>query len=247
MFRQDVASGIHSIEHANTNCYLVQDDDGLTLVDAGLPGARREIFSALGMLGRSILDVRAVVLTHGHFDHVGTAEYFRARHGIPVFGHPDDAYIAAHPYRYEREKTPFLYPLRYPRAIPGLVRMTAAGALAVRGVRELQPLTAEAAASLPGHPMLIPTPGHTKGHCALYFPDRDALISGDALVTLDPYTGHAGPQIIASAATADTPTALRSLQALEKTSAGTVLPGHGAVWTQGVGTAVAMARAVGGH
>ncbi|MBG6182919.1 glyoxylase-like metal-dependent hydrolase (beta-lactamase superfamily II) [Arthrobacter sp. CAN_A214] len=247
MFRQDVATGIHSIEHANTNCYLVQDDAGLTLVDAGLPRARSEIFSALGKLGKSVLDIRAVVLTHGHFDHVGTAEYFRQRHGIPVFGHPDDAYIAAHPYRYQREKTPFLYPLRYPRAIPGLARMTAAGALTVRGVRELQPLTAEAAASLPGHPVLIPTPGHTRGHCALYFPDRDAVISGDALVTLDPYTGRAGPQIIASAATADTPTALSSLQALEETSAGTVLPGHGAVWTQGVGAAVAAARAVGGH
>jgi glyoxylase-like metal-dependent hydrolase (beta-lactamase superfamily II) len=73
------------------------------------------------------------------------------------------------------------------------------------------------------------------------------VISGDALVTLDPYTGHRGPQIVAGAATADSEQALRSLDRLAATGAGTVLPGHGEPWTAGVGTAVELARERGAH
>jgi glyoxylase-like metal-dependent hydrolase (beta-lactamase superfamily II) len=247
MIRTDIAPGIHYLEHARTNVYLVEGDDGVLLVDTGLPRSKALLLNALSRIGRSVRDIRAVVLTHGHFDHVGTAEHLRTQYGIPVYCHPDDAAIAAHPYSYERERSPFLYPLRYPRAIPGLLRMGAAGALAVKGIRDTLPLTPEAAADLPGSPLLVPTPGHTKGHCALHFPDRDAVISGDALVTLDPYTGHPGPQVVASAATADMATALRSLEALRSTSARTVLPGHGFPWSAGVDSAVAHAIGIGGH
>ncbi|MHA7241485.1 hypothetical protein [Arthrobacter sp. TMS1-12-1] len=82
---------------------------------------------------------------------------------------------------------------------------------------------------------------------ALHFPDRDGLISGDALVTLDPYTGKKGPQIVARAATADTSTALASLEALRATNAGTVLPGHGKPWTTGIHDAVEAAQARRSH
>lgn len=247
MIRTDIAPGVHYVEHARTNVYLVEDDDGVLLVDTGLPRSRTVILEALSAIGRGIEDVRAVVLTHGHFDHVGTAVHLRTVHGIPVYCHPDDAAIAAHPYSYERERTPFVYPFLHPRAVPGLLAMTAAGALEVKGIRDTLPLTPEAAAALPGSPLLVPTPGHTKGHCGLHFPDRDAVVSGDALVTLDPYTGAPGPQVVARAATADTATALRSLAALEATGARTVLPGHGFPWRAGVGSAVAQAREVGGH
>lgn len=247
MIRTDIAPGIHYVEHARTNVYLVEDDDGVLLVDTGLPRSKALLLKALSQIGRSVEDLRAVVLTHGHFDHVGTAEHLRTTYSIPVYCHPDDAHIAAHPYSYQRERSPFLYPLRYPRAIPGLARMTAAGAVEVKGVRDTLPLTPEAAAALPGAPLLVPTPGHTKGHCGLHFADRDAVISGDALVTLDPYTGHPGPQVVARAATADTATALRSLEALRSTGARTVLPGHGFPWRAGVDSAVTQALEVGGH
>ncbi|WP_043444173.1 MBL fold metallo-hydrolase [Arthrobacter sp. L77] len=247
MIRTDIAPGIHYLEHARTNVYLVEDDDGLLLVDTGLPRSKNVLLAALARIGRTVQDIRGIVLTHGHFDHVGTAEHLRSRYGIPVYCHPDDARIAAHPYSYDRERSPFLYPLRYPRAVPGLLRMTAAGAVAVRGVQDTLPLTPEAAAALPGSPLLVPTPGHTKGHCALHLPDRDAVISGDALVTLDPYTGRPGPQVVARAATADMGMALRSLEALRSTAARTVLPGHGFPWGAGVESAVAQALEVGGH
>jgi glyoxylase-like metal-dependent hydrolase (beta-lactamase superfamily II) len=93
------------------------------------------------------------------------------------------------------------------------------------------------------------TPGHTYGQCALHLPDRDVLLTGDALVTLDPYTGRRGPQIIAGAATADSAQALVSLDRLVAYDSGatTLLPGHGDPWTGGVAAAVEQARRTGAH
>ena len=65
------------------------------------------------------------------------------------------------------------------------------------------------------------------------------------MVTLDPYTGEAGPKIVAGAATADSARNLASLDALAETGASTVLVGHGEPWREGAESAVSRARAVG--
>jgi glyoxylase-like metal-dependent hydrolase (beta-lactamase superfamily II) len=98
---------------------------------------------------------------------------------------------------------------------------------------------------VPGSPRVVPTPGHTYGHCALHLPDRDALLAGDAIVMLDPYTGKRGPRLVARAATAHSDRALASLDALAATGAGTVLTGHGDPFTGGAEQAAAQARAAG--
>ncbi|CAN5603237.1 hypothetical protein BH24ACT24_BH24ACT24_12410 [soil metagenome] len=98
---------------------------------------------------------------------------------------------------------------------------------------------------VPGSPQTVFTPGHTLGHCALHFPDRDGVIAGDAVVALDPYTAERGPKIVAGAATADSARNLASLDALAETGAGRVLTGHGDAWTGGAAEAVARARQAG--
>jgi glyoxylase-like metal-dependent hydrolase (beta-lactamase superfamily II) len=123
--------------------------------------------------------------------------------------------------------------------------MVAAGALRVKGVKEAQELPGAGPVNLPGRPKVVFSPGHTDGHCALHLPDQEALLTGDAIVTLDPYKGERGAQIIAGAATADSERALASLDALRNTGARILLPGHGEPWLDGVEAAVAAARAVG--
>lgn len=242
-----VTDGVHIVSHAHVNVYLVEDDDGVTLVDAGLPGMWPMVLRALEQCGRAPGDVRALVLTHGHFDHVGFADRVRRELRVPVFVHTGDERLAAHPYRYTPQRNRFLYPLAHPRSLPVLARMSLAGALNVRGVSRVEPMAAGTALPVPGRPVPVHTPGHTDGHCALHFPDRATVISGDALVTLDPYTGHSGPQIVASAATKDTHQALTSLDDLAATDATLVLPGHGLPWAKGVRSAVRRAVAVGEH
>jgi glyoxylase-like metal-dependent hydrolase (beta-lactamase superfamily II) len=103
----------------------------------------------------------------------------------------------------------------------------------------------DGALPVPGEPRAIPCPGHTLGHCALHLADRDVVIAGDAIVTLDPYTGRRGPRIVAGAATVDSERNLRTLDAIAETGARTVLVGHGEPWTQGADAAVAAARRAG--
>jgi glyoxylase-like metal-dependent hydrolase (beta-lactamase superfamily II) len=246
MLERDVGKGVHRLEHAYVNCYLVEDDDGrLTVVDAGLPAFWPLLGQALRELGRRPRDIAALVLTHAHFDHVGVARRLQERFGVPVWAHEKEQYLAAHPYRYAHENMRGIYPLRYPRAAVILGAMARAGALTVKGVSGTRSLEDGETLDVPGRPRVVLSPGHTYGHCALHLPDRDVLLTGDALVTLDPYTAHTGPRIIAGAATADSAMALDSLDLLAATGAGTVLPGHGEPWREGIGSAVAAARAAG--
>lgn len=239
----DVVPGVHRIVHGHTNCYVVEGTGGITLVDAGFPSTRGLVEECLTTIGRSPDDVRGLLITHGHFDHLGFASSVQRDWGIPVWAHEADLPICRHPYRYRPERPRLLYPLAHPRALPVLTSMVAAGALRVPGLIPDRRLAPDTVAPVPGDPLVIHTPGHTDGACVFFLPDRRVLISGDTLVTLDPYTGRRGPRIVARAATHDGAQAFRSVDALRALEVDTVLPGHGAIWTDGIDAAVEEARA----
>lgn len=237
-------SGIHRVEDAFTNWYLVEDGDRVTIVDAGVPTSWESFRAALGRLGRSPADVDAVVLTHAHFDHVGFAERARRELGVPVWVHENDVPLTKHPWRYDHERPRSYYFATQVQALPIVATFVRSRAFWPPPIREVKRYST---GSLPvaGSPQVVFTPGHTLGHCALHFPDRDAVIVGDAFVTLDPYTARTGPRVVARAATADSERALASLDALAQTGAQTAFVGHGEPWTEGIENACAQARAAG--
>lgn len=240
-----VAPGVTRIQRAGVNCYLIEAEDGLTLIDGGLPDMWRLLVRALRSLGAEPGDLRAVLLTHGHFDHVGMCErLLRDYHRRPHV-HVADLELARHPYRYNRQRSPLTYPLRHPKALPVLGAMTAAGALWVEGVKAKPDVQPGQPMDVPGRPVPIWTPGHTDGHCALHLPDRSVVFTGDALVTLDPYTGLTGPRLVARAATSDVEANMMGLAKLTATKAEIVLPGHGLPYRDGVDPAVRSALAAG--
>ena len=243
MLHRDVAPGIHRIEDAFTNFYLVEADDGLTIVDCGVPTSWGSLQSALSDIGFTHADVKAVLLTHAHFDHIGFAERARSELGVPIHVHTNDVPLTRKPLQYAHEASLLRY-ARYPKNIPIAGTLLLNRAWFPRRIAEVVRFEDEASA-VPGAPVMVFTPGHTLGHTAFHFPDRDALIAGDAIVTLDIYTARRGPRLVARAATADPKRALESLDAIAATGATHVLTGHGESWSEGAERAADLAREAG--
>lgn len=227
-----IAPHLHRIGNDIVAAYLVDTDEGITVVDAGLPGHWRDLLAELERMGRRVGDIRGVILTHGDSDHVGFAERLRREHGVPVYVHPGDA---------ERAKGG-----PKPKSSAGRMRVGAllgfiAYSLRKGGARPVRLTEVVEARSgdvlpLPGAPEIIGMPGHSPGSIAVHIPLVDAVFVGDALTTRHVLTGAEGP---APAPFTDEPAeALASLRALLPTHATWVLPGHGAPWAGGVEAAV---------
>jgi glyoxylase-like metal-dependent hydrolase (beta-lactamase superfamily II) len=233
-----IAPGIHRIgDDSIINAYLVEEANEVTVVDAGVAGLYRDLPSELAAMGRTIDDVRALVLTHGHSDHIGFAERLRNERQIPVSVHEADAALA-------RGEVPNpskgFGPIKLAPLLGFLWFSVLRGGIRTRHVGEVSTFGDGAILDVPGNPVVILTPGHTPGSAVLHFQSLGALLIGDAFATYAVTTGARGPRI--APFTADGPRALESLTRIEEVSADIVLPGHGAPWMGGVKEAVRLVR-----
>jgi glyoxylase-like metal-dependent hydrolase (beta-lactamase superfamily II) len=219
------------------NSYLVEEGGEITIVDAGLSGLWNQLPAELAAMGRTLGDVRSIVLTHGHSDHIGYAERGRAECGWPVQVHELDAALARgevpNPAKGGAIKIgPILgfgwWALRHG------VRVHHLGAVSTYGDG--------ATLDVPGAPRVTLVPGHTPGSAVLHFAGHDTLFVGDALCTYAVTTGRHGPQV--APFSADPTLALENLSRIEGIQAALVLPGHGPAWPDGPASAVRAARAV---
>jgi glyoxylase-like metal-dependent hydrolase (beta-lactamase superfamily II) len=233
-----IADGIHRLgEKSIVNSYLVEESSEVTIVDAGMSGLYGDIPRELAAMGRTVADVRALVLTHGHSDHIGFAERLRRERGVPVSVHELDAALARgevpNPSKgLGRTRIgPLLGFLWY-----GLVH----GGLRTKHVQEVATFGDGATLDVPGSPRVILTPGHTPGSAALHVESHGALLVGDAFATYAVTTGVHGPQV--APFTADATEAVASLSRLEGIASDLVLPGHGDAWTGGVDEAIRRVR-----
>lgn len=189
---------------AATNCYVVSGDEGGpgVIVDAPPdPAGIAEVVRRSGVVPQALL------LTHGHLDHVGgagrTAEVF----GMAAYLHPADERLAAG----MEEQARLLL------GLPG-------GEYA--GPEHYAPLVDGAVLDLAGMRFrVIHTPGHTPGHCCLWLEEEGVLFSGDHL-----FAGSIGRTDLPGG---DYATLMRSMaERIAPLPAGTdVLPGHGPATT----------------
>ena len=245
-----VAPGVHRLGDHDVNFYLIEGPDGLILIDAGVPAHLEQLRELLTDLGRSVADIRAVLLTHGHLDHTGLAHTLQEA-GATVWIHQRDAAIlhdgprsATRHAKPERSMLPYL--LRRPSAVALPLRLARSGAFTAAAVQGARAFDADQVLEdVPGTPQAVALPGHTPGSAAYLFPDRGLLFTGDALVTADAFASHTGPSVVSRCFTHDSRAALAALDRLDELQADLLLPGHGAPFADGIRTATRQARRLG--
>jgi glyoxylase-like metal-dependent hydrolase (beta-lactamase superfamily II) len=238
-----VADGVVRLGTELVNWYLLEDGGKVTIVDAGAPAYRPQLERGLAFLGRSVADVEALVLTHGHSDHIGFAEPVRTELRIPVHVHADDVDLTTTGKAFGKREASLLPYLRHAHAWKLLGHLASSGF--PKKVEEVTAFRDGDELDVPGRPRVVHTPGHTTGHCSFWLESRGVLIAGDELCTRNPLTGARGPQLMPSAFNLSSGSILDSLSKLEGLDAKTIVFGHGEPWEHGVAEAVRLARATG--
>jgi glyoxylase-like metal-dependent hydrolase (beta-lactamase superfamily II) len=193
------------------NAYLVREDDGLTLIDALLPGGQKKIVAGAETLGAPIM---RIALTHAHGDHIGSLDKLAA-------ALPDaEVLISARDERLLRkDKT------MDPGEPESKLRGSYPGA-------KTRPTATFSAGERVGSLEIHAAPGHTPGQVAFLDPRDGTLYCADAYSTLGGVatTARTNPRFpLPALATWDRPTALETARALRTLDPARLAPGHGKV------------------
>ena len=168
---QEVLPGLFQVRTRGSRAYLVVDDD-ITLIDTGSPGSGVRILDAVKEIGRSPEDIKHIVITHYHIDHVGglpeLQNFVPAKTGVHLAE-------AARVESAEPLPSPFIHPLLARICEPYLSRNDPGAARVDVHLRDGDELPAL------GGMRIVHAPGHTAGSISIHFPNRGVLLVGDAM------------------------------------------------------------------
>jgi glyoxylase-like metal-dependent hydrolase (beta-lactamase superfamily II) len=165
----EIVPGIHQVDGVNGNCFLIVRDE-LTLIDTGMPRNSAKIVNYIqDILNRKPTDIKTIVLTHFHIDHVGDASDLKKLSGAKVAIHEADAdYVAG------RKTQPA------PRGVKGMIFKVLIPLFF--GSRPVEPdIKLNDGDTIAGL-TTIHTPGHTPGSICLFDPVSKSLFAGDLLM-----------------------------------------------------------------
>ncbi|KID80955.1 metallo-beta-lactamase superfamily protein [Metarhizium guizhouense ARSEF 977] len=235
----EVAPNVFCISGTDVNVVVLREDSNLTLIDGGWPGDVAAVEDAIRSIGNRPEDVRAILLTHAHIDHLGAVQYFHERFNVPVYADPIEVHHAAREYLEQATEADVMKgPM--PQTTDWWERVLKVGAATSIKITDVKPLS-HGPLDVPGRPVAVATHGHTSGHCAFYVPAARVVVTGDALVT-----GHAcstirGPQLLPWFFNHSVPETLSALEALKNVDADIIIPGHGPPLNMPIAEAVEIA------
>jgi glyoxylase-like metal-dependent hydrolase (beta-lactamase superfamily II) len=193
---------------------IVDEQNGNTLVDAGLPDQMEAISAALVEAGIGVRDLRRIIFTHQDLDHVGSGAALVRQSGARVLAHPADVpYIEGG--RRPLKPSPAMLDQR-PQMRKVLERLEPVGVdeRIENGTR----------LDLAGGTKVISTAGHTPGHISLYLERSKVLIAGDALTAEKGSLNGPNPSM-----TLEMSTAIQSIRRLADLEIDTIVCYHGGV------------------
>lgn len=202
------------------------DSKKWVLVDAGMPGSANTIISAAEHRFGTDCPPQAIILTHGHFDHVGAIIELVEHWGVQVYAHPFEMpYLTG-----ERHYAP-----PDPSVDGGLVAKMSGlfPSAPIQLGEHIEELESDGLLSMLPDWRWIHTPGHTPGHISLFRDEDRTLIAGDAFVTVKQesvYKVFVQEQEVSGPPkyfTSDWTAARRSAEALAKLNPAVVVAGHG--------------------
>ena len=161
MAMKRVIEGVHAVSMGLVNAFLIEGDDGLTMIDAGFPGKEAAVFEAIRELGGSPDQLSHLIFTHGHPDHIGSAAAIVRETGARTYMHRLDIPVA-------ESGGPFR-PVRPARGLlpQVLCRLFFRPREPLEPIAIDQPLAAGDMLPVAGGIEVIHTPGHCAGQVAL--------------------------------------------------------------------------------
>lgn len=215
--------------------YAIEGPDGLTIIDTGIALAADRILRQLAAAGHVPGDVRRILITHAHFDHIGGLPRLKALTGAEVI-----ASAIERPYVEGRATLPTPAPAQLSLPDRLMLRLggkTVAPATPVDRTCEDGDTVSQALGGL----QAILTPGHTPGHTAYWAPEQGMLFCGDAMMRVP------GLRLPFAAFTGDMAAARRAISRLANLSPAVVCFGHGTPLTRHTAATLrAFARRLGG-
>ncbi|MEJ7815903.1 MAG: MBL fold metallo-hydrolase, partial [Rubrobacter sp.] len=175
-----IAPGVYSMDQSkggHVHAFLLDEGTALTLIDTLFDTDARRIIDRIGSIGRSVEDLKHIVLTHAHRSHLGGLATLKELSGATVYSHTWEADIVAG----ERTAQPISpVPMR-PLRTYWRVYYLQFGAALGRGKHPPCPVDATLEdGDTVGPVEVLHTPGHTPGHLAFWWPESRVLFAGDA-------------------------------------------------------------------
>jgi glyoxylase-like metal-dependent hydrolase (beta-lactamase superfamily II) len=231
--------GVFFVEGPASNWIIVREGDDFILIDGGYPHHVEHVLASIRHAGLEPAQAKAMLITHGHVDHTGSAAHFSKEYGTPILCSPEEV---AHVRGQEKHQVTLGQVLRRawrPRVFRWMLHVIGAGALSAEPATKARAWDTDELQAFPGSPLAVLVPGHTPGHTAFFLPKAQAVATGDALVTGHPLSKETGLQMLHPMFHSRPDEVLETLQRLSDVDASLILPGHGPALRKRLGDAVA--------